>query len=346
MTDIITRSFHVNITVLKFVGLYDRNRRGIVYKIGTYFLYFLTIVLTILIVVKLFVGENDDFDQWSRSLMYLNTSTSCHLKFIPLMVNGPRIKKCINFFGNKRFAPKNNQEKKIIEDCVYICKRNFFIYVSLVILLEFSWSIMPLLDEKQKLPADIWLPAGAKPVLLCAAYLYCSAVIFYNGITTTMIELILAGLPYHATGQFKILKSNLQNLVPDLPQNGTDSIIRFEDADKVLRKCIFLHNNILYFIAEFEDCFSWTLFFQIVTTTLGLCFCCLGYVSNNELRDAIYLGPWYRYDVKIRKTLLIIMERSKVPITLTAGKVVNLDYGIFTWALKTSYSLIAVLKSF
>ena len=60
-----------------------------------------------------------------------------------------------------------------------------------------------------------------------------------------MIELILAGLPYHATGQLKILKYNLRPLERNVRKNESASRIKFEHVDKVLRECILLHNKIL-----------------------------------------------------------------------------------------------------
>ena len=67
----------------------------------------------------------------------------------------------------------------------------------------------------------------------------------YLGVTTTMIELILAGLPYHATAQLKILKYNLRNLEREVPKNEKNLKIRFESVDKVFRDCVWLHNRIL-----------------------------------------------------------------------------------------------------
>ena len=68
---------------------------------------------------------------------------------------------------------------------------------------------------------------------------------FYVGVTTTMIELILAGFPYHATGQLKVLKRTLRNLTPNAPKIERTSRIRFKNVEKVLRECILLHNKIL-----------------------------------------------------------------------------------------------------
>lgn len=40
--------------------------------------------------------------------------------------------------------------------------------------------------------------------------------------------------------------------------------------------------------------------------------------------DAIYLGKWYTYDFHTQQSLLVVMERAKMPVILTAGKVWNL----------------------
>ncbi|XP_063911526.1 odorant receptor 45b-like [Zophobas morio] len=68
--------------------------------------------------------------------------------------------------------------------------------------------------------------------------------------------------------------------------------------------------------------------------------------ESDSLRDAIYMGPWYTYDVKTQRTLLTIMERAKIPVTITAGKLVDLSLVTFTTILQRSYSLIAVMKNY
>ena len=51
--------------------------------------------------------------------------------------------------------------------------------------------------------------------------------------------------------------------------------------------------------------------------------------QNNTLINAVYMGDWYRYDVKIRTILLTIMEGSKRPMTFTAGAVVDVTLETF-----------------
>jgi hypothetical protein len=54
-----------------------------------------------------------------------------------------------------------------------------------------------------------------------------------------------------------------------------------------------------------------------------------GFQSNN-LASAVYMGKWYEYDIKSRKALIILMERSKKPIIITAGKMLDLSLVTFT----------------
>jgi hypothetical protein len=42
------------------------------------------------------------------------------------------------------------------------------------------------------------------------------------------------------------------------------------------------------------------------------------------------MGEWYKYDVASRKALIILMERSKKPMIVTAGKILDLSLVTFT----------------
>jgi hypothetical protein len=52
--------------------------------------------------------------------------------------------------------------------------------------------------------------------------------------------------------------------------------------------------------------------------------------QSNGLTTAVYMSRWYEYDIKSRKALIILMERSKKPIVITVGKVVELSLATFT----------------
>ena len=52
--------------------------------------------------------------------------------------------------------------------------------------------------------------------------------------------------------------------------------------------------------------------------------------ESNSLTDAIYMGEWYTYDIKARRGLITLMERSKGPMVVTAGKILDLSLVTFT----------------
>ncbi|XP_063906708.1 odorant receptor 43a-like [Zophobas morio] len=185
---------------------------------------------------------------------------------------------------------------------------------------------------------------------------------------------LLGGLVYHATAQLKILKYNLEHIDKHLEHilsKTNEDIVEFPCVHKHLESCVDHHKQILWFIDEYEECFSWSIFCQftgsmltvpfnsvealtyvvaIFTVSFQIFFYChygtLLYEENNGLINAICMGPWYKYDIEIRKSLLIIMERSKRPLRITAGKVVDVTVGTFVSVLKTSYSLIAVFNNY
>ncbi|XP_068909852.1 odorant receptor Or2-like [Tenebrio molitor] len=68
--------------------------------------------------------------------------------------------------------------------------------------------------------------------------------------------------------------------------------------------------------------------------------------KSNTVTDAIYMGKWYNYDMTCRKALIVLMERSKRPMVVTAGKILDLSLISFTTILRRSYSLLAVLNNY
>ncbi|KAJ3619771.1 hypothetical protein MTP99_005427 [Tenebrio molitor] len=52
--------------------------------------------------------------------------------------------------------------------------------------------------------------------------------------------------------------------------------------------------------------------------------------ENKSLTDGIYMAKWYELDEKSKKALIILMERSKKPMVVTASKLLNLTLATFT----------------
>ncbi|XP_063912174.1 odorant receptor Or1-like [Zophobas morio] len=148
-----------------------------------------------------------------------------------------------------------------------------------------------------------------------------------------------------------------------------------------IKECVDHHDAILEFVKFYEKSFSLSVFSQFMGSIFVICVTCLqlsmvdpltfGFVSliiylttmlseiflycyfgsilideSNSLTDAIYMGEWYTYDIKARRSLITLMERSKRPMVVTAGKILDLSLVTFTTIIRRSYSLLAVLKNY
>ncbi|KAJ3658558.1 hypothetical protein Zmor_010291 [Zophobas morio] len=389
MSNIIKESFNIDLNVLSIFGLYITGNNSAFFKVRAYALYFFLLVMgTILILTNLILKNNISGMQMNLMVTYVVETMSIWFKVLPFIRNGERIKKCIDFFGQSDFAPRDTQEQEIIDECVAICRRNCTAYFCGIIITVILWNVPVYFGKEKTFPVQLWLPYDpiSSSLIYYGTLFYATAVIMYDALLGTVTDPLIGGLAYHATAQLKILKYNLQTLDKHI-EDGSDTnrnefkIINYKTAYKHLKHCINHHNNILSFVVEYEECFSGCVFWQMAGSLLSLCFCCIGltlatvasvnaltylfsasiisfqilfychygtllYEENNSLINAICMGPWYQYDVKIRKMLLIIMERSKRPMILTAGAVINVTLETFVWVLKSSYSLVAVLNNY
>ncbi|RZB40845.1 7tm 6 domain containing protein, partial [Asbolus verrucosus] len=211
--------------------------------------------------------------------------------------------------------------------------------------------------------------AAADTRIYWTTYIFLAAASVYNGFAGTLVDPLIGGLACQATGQLKILKYNLQHLKESAKiETGTNEMI-FSDLHSKIRESIELHKAILIFVQEYEECFSWIIFSQFASSVFGICFCCLQlsaaapmsfnafsaityimimigqiyfycyyatqlleevFLANDSLTNAIYMGQWYEYDIVSRKALIIIMERSKKPMIVTAGKIISVTLQTFT----------------
>jgi hypothetical protein len=48
------------------------------------------------------------------------------------------------------------------------------------------------------------------------------------------------------------------------------------------------------------------------------------------LTNAAYMSEWYEYDIKSKRTLIILMERCQRPMIVTSGKILDLSLITFT----------------
>nr|XP_015839876.1 PREDICTED: odorant receptor 94b-like [Tribolium castaneum] len=331
---------------------------------------FFIILVPTLTIYNYIIQENFDILQFNYTATFLAETVSWIAKLLPFITNANRMKKCITYFGTRYFEEmlQRYTSAKIMKECISVCRRNSTVFLYGVICGMTSFITKPLFWKGYQLPLDMWLPfdATSGPGIYYTTYSFLAIAISYCAFAGTLIDPLIGGLACHATGQLKVLKVNLQHLKE---YTETEVKQSDETSDQIMyekiRQCIDHHNAILIFVKEFENCFSLVVLSQFTGSMVAICFCCLQlsmvdlvsmsalsstiyifiilgqfffycyygsrlFEENNSLTNGIYMGQWYEYNIKLKKALIILMERSKVPMLITAGKILPLNLETFT----------------
>ncbi|EEZ99310.2 odorant receptor 68 [Tribolium castaneum] len=325
-------------------------------------LYMLFVVsVPILEVLNLVLQEKITFKQIIDNAFMIAELGCLIPKYWPFVRNNDRLVKCIHYFDSPAFQPTKKKHREILQNCVKVCRAITIFFVAAVSSGYVSWSSRPISWKNHIFPTDLWLPYDPKV-----------APKLYNFLVYTYL--------------IKILKDNLQHLGEDTEAefNQQSVINRLPKSEIMYRKivkCVEHHNLILDFVKEFQYCFAQCAFSQIAGSVVVLCVSCLQltivdllsfdclamilflvsmlsevyffchfgtllYEESSTISDAIYMGSWYDYDKKSKQALTILMERTKRPVIVIAGKLVQLSLITFSMILRRSYSLLAVLENY
>ncbi|KAJ3664418.1 hypothetical protein Zmor_008591 [Zophobas morio] len=371
-------SFVIIRRIMQIIRWYPPEKKSTLYLAEGYTIHFLLLVLvTSLVAVEMYLEKGyDDLVQ----VMYLCETICYSIKVLPFLNGNDRIKKCISFFDGEEFRPRDYIEEEILNQSVFLCQVMSKFYIVSIICAEIAYAFPALLADKFELPIPIWLPysATSNSLIYGATYLYLVIAVVYSGFATSLLDPLIGGLTFQAVSRLKILKHRIQN-PENVAEHTSNKILLPSDIYQELASCIELHNAILKFVNEYEECFSWSIFNQLVATTYVLCFICIAfttlplvsmesvkyvifffvvngqilfycyfgtllYEESDSLVTAIYLSRWYEYPVESQKLLVTLMQRSQKPMILSAEKLVDLTLLTFTTILKRSYSLVALLQ--
>ncbi|RZC42776.1 7tm 6 domain containing protein [Asbolus verrucosus] len=345
--------------VMRALRLYSGDGHTNLHKIQGYIMYVVCIILVpALIITNLILQQHLDIWQINNNVIYAAETISWITKLLPFLRNGDQIKMCIHYFEDSLFtAFKEDEQKRIIQECTRICKRNSFAFLVGCMIAFGCFVTAPLFWKDYRFPFDLWLPfnATARPEIYFSVYVFLIIKIFYVTLSGASIDPLIAGLAYHATAQLRILKYNLKHISRNVDdgiwtKNNSaavnEKIKKCEIRYNQIKECVDHHNAILTFAKIYEECFSLSVFSQFAGSAVAICFSCLQLSMNNSLINGIYAASWYDYDMKSKKALITLMERSKTPMIITAGKILPLTLETFTMMLKRTYSLIAVLKNY
>ncbi|KAJ3666972.1 hypothetical protein Zmor_002388 [Zophobas morio] len=374
MKTIAERTFGLTIIVLKIVGFYPTNNCKILHKFYGIVLYIVAMIPVTILSLLHFVYMKD-LSEFKTNDFVMVALVFYTFKLPPCLINKNKIKNCIHYFDDPIYSAVKEEHKKIIEECIAVCRRNFNVFL-ISCITGTSGFVLSAAINVEMLPVNVWLPKSFidEPVIFQIVRFLTFLVIVYALLTCGTVDPLIAALCYQATAQIQILKKNLQGLGGDF-ENKFSS----EETFQTIKKCAQHHESILNFIREVQNCFSLVVFFQfagssvviavisfqmskvtgvdflITLNDFGVLFfqiffyCYYGSLlmeESNGLSSAIYLSRWYECDVRCKKALIVFMEHSKKPMVITAGRLLPLSLDTFTMVFRRAYSLVAVLKNY
>nr|AII01068.1 odorant receptor [Dendrolimus houi] len=214
------------------------------------------------------------------------------------------------------------------------------------------------------------------------AYVHQSLAVMFIALTNGSFDIMVISLVAVCRLRIKLLQLTLRNLFQDMEVDGK-RLLSDDDNRKVaerLRACIIKHQAILESGFQIRECFSYSILAQFTVSIVILCVSAyqLGEIELNskcrlafmiayllsmaievfmycyhgnciseesvEIADTLYEMPLYVCSLPIRKSLLVMMVRSRRPIELTAGGFATLSLGCFMSIMKISYSFFTVLR--
>ncbi|XP_072753268.1 odorant receptor 46a-like isoform X2 [Anoplolepis gracilipes] len=308
----------------------------------------------------------DDINTFGDAMFNVIISLLACYKTIVMRKNHESIITIINVLTDAPFKPLDLNEiiirekfnKRITSNTLYYLV-TVFITVSYMILFSL------LTDFKNgTLVYKTWIPFDYSiSALFYLIYVHQIMAIIFIGLVHTTCDTFICGLLLHICCQIKILEYRLSNIV---------------NARESLRDCVRHHIRIFEYSYLVNDKFARIIPGEFIMITVVMCYCLIGmaltsstiasYVQNImviastlapifyycwfgdevkqkslELSDNIYNIEWTTLNNNMKKGLLMIMNRTTIPIEFTSANFISMNLESFVMVLKTSYSVFNVL---
>ncbi|XP_044258924.1 odorant receptor 94b-like [Tribolium madens] len=376
---IVNHSFKLHVKVLTLIGLYPPKNHSILYSIYSIFLFLAVFVPVLVLGLPNFFFIEDvtsiDFSDFVTVgiIVYF-------FKIMPFLTSITKIQNCINYFDTFKYRVKSEEKiiEDCVGSCrrntnVFLigCCVSYLGFVAQVLLREEP--------EKLPLKLWLPFTNEEKPLFYYCIYCALLLAIGYATLACGVIDPMIGGLACHAAAQLQLLKRNLQYLdeyaeEKNTVQSNTGKKVHDVFYEEIIG-CVHRYQQIVTFVNLFKNSFSQVVFSQLLGSVFVIGLCCLQIVKMKEidvnfvitvnyfwvilfqiffycyygtmlieenytLTNAIYMSKWYEYSIREQKTLIILMERSKKPMIITVGRILDLSLDTFTMVLRRSYSLL------
>nr|CUQ99414.1 Olfactory receptor 34 [Manduca sexta] len=310
----------------------------------------------------------------------LFTNMAFITKIINVMVRRDAVLAIIDEGDEVLRSERRIEGKAIVKSSNQETSRLLYLYGLLTVVTVFGWAASA---EKGSLPLRAWYPYDtSKSPAYELTYLHQSVAVILLAFLNVSLDVLVTSLAAVCRCRFQLLALSLRTLCHDIPidEKHLVSPEHKQIVHERLRLCILQHQSILESAAKIKTCFSGHILAQFTVSIVIICvtaytlalethdnpirliamfsyllgmmmqvflYCYQGdYLSeeSSDIADAAYECPWYACPIPLRRSLLVIMARSRRVAILTAGGFSTLSLACFVSIIKASYSFFTVLQ--
>nr|WCC57543.1 odorant receptor 23.4 [Papilio memnon] len=296
----------------------------------------------------------DDAKEMVNTLYVLLTLFNSFGKRMVYNVRRRRIEKIAEAIMGPIFAPNNKTHEELMERNA----RNMWLLLrsnhALMIICSLSWMTYPLTSRflGQEVKFDMHFPFSTErlPVFLLVV-LYVTVMAGWVSLSTATMDCTVYGFYMQARLQLQMLRYNLMHIA-DLEDEDNDEDnekmevklyrdlenMRFKDLFYArLVRCVKLDLlNCYMLVDEVESLFRASMILQFLVMAWVIC-------MTEYVNQSIYESDWPAVSPRLRRPLLIMMERCYQPIEPCVAYIVPMSLDIFISVVKFSYSLYTFL---
>nr|XP_031827715.1 odorant receptor 46a-like [Nomia melanderi] len=330
--------------------------KKLLYKVYTVLVLIIleSLLLTLILDMVFNVENQDDFSDNLYALMPVITS-SC--KLCSFLANRERIMGLISKVKRKPHLPTSEAEMRIqirIDEMNEKLATVFTsVFGSCVLII---WITSLIRDTRNRVLAfRAWVPYNySSPTLYTVTYTHQALSVTVSSLMNIAYDTLFSGLMFSIYSQLEILGHRLRNIRSDQRGTARDFVAKMNERFELVLCVQFLTSAlsmcfVLYQFTQSDGNARLAEMFMYAVCMLVEIFYYCWYgnevrLKSLEIPDVIYASDWLNLDEKTKKTLLMIMIRSRIPMQFTSAHVVSMNIDTFMTVLKTSYSAYNVLQ--
>nr|ARO76442.1 odorant receptor 37 [Conogethes punctiferalis] len=378
----VTLSVSLSLTIMQLVGFWAPNLRGnkrIIYDCYG-FISFMFLLGTYLIIqsVDLFMIWGD-LPMMTGVAFVLFTNLAQATKIFFTVRRRELVLKIVSSSDEVLRAVKSDEAKKIVKSCNRETLFLHMVFCFLTFVTMLGWATSA---EKNQLPLRAWYPydTTASPAYELT-YAHQIGALYVAAFLNVCKDSLVTSLIAQCRCRLRLLGLMLRSLCQGMEISDKYHLTLDQETTvkQRLHSCVVDHQAALEAAVQIQECFSEQIFAQFNVSLVIICVTAFQLVSqtgnpvrlmamatylvnmmfqvflycyqgnqlseeSSEIAGAAYEAPWYLMSTSLRRSLLIVMVRSRRLARITAGSFTTLTITSFMAIIKASYSLFTLLQ--